>query len=373
MPARLTGVRILAGIAIVVAVLVVIGWMLRDTLLLALMSLTMNPDVPFDPAAAPPAPDYADDGAWAALPARADGADAVPPGFSDGQAGAPVDLFFVHPTTLLTNDHWNQPLDRTETNLLTDDFVLRHQASAFNGCCRVFAPRYRQATLYAFIDDTGNGAAALALAYEDVRAAFRQFIAERAGDRPFLVAGHSQGSRHLEFLLADEISDTPLMERFVGAWPIGFYLDRARVAAALPDIPVCSEPGETGCITTWNAVGPEVEMYLDVAGSICVNPLTGRNDDAHADFDANPGALPYALAEEPLPALQPAVADAQCVDGLLQVSDIRGEGFGLRPLGADNYHIYDYGLYWEATRRAVELQVRNWLAAEAAAPAPASI
>lgn len=358
--------RVIALIAVAVGILAAIGWLFRDALLIGLLSLTLDPEVPFDPATAPTPPDYSQDDAWAALPTRDDGADAVPPGFRDGQGTARVDVFFVHPTTLLTDDYWNQPLDRTESNLLTDDFVLRHQASVFNGCCRVFAPRYRQATLFAFMDERGDGAAALDLAYSDVRVAFRQFIAQRSNGRPFLVAGHSQGSRHLEFLLADEISGTPLMERFVGAWPIGFYLDRSRVAAAVPDVPVCSRPGETRCITSWNAVGPDARSFMEVSGSICVNPLTGRSDGDRADFDANPGALDYALADEPLGKLQPGVADARCADGLLQVSELRGEGFILRPLGEDNYHIYDYGLFWAATRGAVERQVRNWLDAAAA-------
>ena len=63
-------------------------------------------------------------------------------------------------------------MDDSRANDLTDSWVMRDQASVFNECCRVFAPRYRQATLYSFQDNSGSGEKALDLAYEDVRTAF---------------------------------------------------------------------------------------------------------------------------------------------------------------------------------------------------------
>ncbi|HBW99422.1 MAG TPA: DUF3089 domain-containing protein, partial [Gammaproteobacteria bacterium] len=51
-----------------------------------------------------------------------------------------VAVFFVHPTTYLSNATWNQPLDHETTNQRTDNWVMRFQASAYNGCCDVYAP-----------------------------------------------------------------------------------------------------------------------------------------------------------------------------------------------------------------------------------------
>ncbi len=63
---------------------------------------------------------------------------------TDGQAAAPVDVFFLHPTTYFTHKTWNAPLSDQGANETTDQDILRNQASAFNACCRVYAPRYRQ-------------------------------------------------------------------------------------------------------------------------------------------------------------------------------------------------------------------------------------
>ncbi|MGY8791817.1 MAG: DUF3089 domain-containing protein, partial [Pseudomonadales bacterium] len=63
-------------------------------------------------------------------------------------------------------------------NEITDSWVMRDQASVFNGCCDVYAPRYRQATLYSFTDtsEVKNGEQALELAYGDVKTAFKYFV-----------------------------------------------------------------------------------------------------------------------------------------------------------------------------------------------------
>ena len=217
------------------------------------------------------------------------------------------------------------------------------------------------------MDDGEDGPAALALAYEDVRSAFRRFLDEHNAGRPFIVAGHSQGSHHLERLVEEEIVGSEADARLVGVWPVGFYLDRARWESRMPTVPVCRAPGQTRCVTTWNAVGPEVRRFGNAAGSICVNPLSGRDDGEIAGFDANDGALPFA-DDGPLPTLLPGVADARCDDGLLRVSEIRAEGFAERPLGPDNYHIYDYALFWAPMRTLVAEQVETWLASRPPAP-----
>ena len=82
-----------------------------------------------------------------------------------------ADVFFIHPTTFIgPGDHtsfldpssmdwgrivaemvaapWNADLDDSVLNRRTDQQPVLYQASVFNGSCRVFAPRYRQADHY---------------------------------------------------------------------------------------------------------------------------------------------------------------------------------------------------------------------------------
>jgi hypothetical protein len=112
-------------------------------------SLPINmPAKPFGELPHPPAPNYADKRHWAAISNRLDAADVIPENdlFGDRQESALVDAFYIHPTTYRRAASWNQPLDDESTNQWTDESVIARQAAVFNACCRVFAPRYRQAT-----------------------------------------------------------------------------------------------------------------------------------------------------------------------------------------------------------------------------------
>jgi hypothetical protein len=366
-------------ILIAVAVLVVAAgtalFIYRDRIAMMIAFSRLKPEVSFAEAKPPAAPDYSQPQSWAALPDREDMADVLPGGeVQDHQATAPADVFFVHPTTLFGKG-WNQALDDDATNRLTDALVMRNQAAVFNSCCKVYAPRYRQATLYSFMDQGGDGASALKVAYEDVERAFDYFIEHYNQGRPFILASHSQGSVHLRTLLEKRITGTKLRDQLVAAYPIGFGIDGEVMAKALPDVPVCQSAEQLGCVVTWNAVGPQAETWSDPSKNICVNPLTWRADGAAAEASMNLGGVTYpgtfegTIADvnglppdfDTKPFLETGVADAQCVAGMLLVQEIRSEHYASRPMGRDNYHVYDYSLFHMNIRRNAELKVARYL------------
>ena len=344
--------KVLLGALVGVVVLGATVIIFRDVVLFTVMGALIAPSHEFDAASVSSSPDYSNSNHWAALPDRNDRADRIPSGdFLDGQDLAEVDVFFVHPTTYVSAESWNQSLDDMVTNERTDEFVMEGQASVFNGCCRVYAPRYRQATLYSFFDAEGTGEEALALAYEDVATAFNYYLDYFNEGRPFILAGHSQGSHHLDGLLANEIVGTTLVERLVAAYPVGFPIDGSN------GLPVCETPTQTGCQATWNAVGPNVGSFLALSESICVNPLTWRADRLSASHELNIGAVNFGESDVP----ETAVADGACRAGRLWVSDIRSSHYGWRPLGRDNYHVYDYALFYLNLRENVETRANAFL------------
>jgi DUF3089 family protein len=375
--------KILIGIAVLAVAAGAAAFLYRDEIGMMMAFNRLKPEHSFAAAPPPLAPDYSLAASWGALPDRADAADVVPNAeVQDRQATAEVDVFFVHPTTFFGTAGWNQSLDDTSTNQLTDTFVLRGQASVFNGCCRIYAPRYRQATIYSFMDGSGSGKAALQLAYEDVERAFDYFIEHYNQGRPFILASHSQGSVHVRTLLERRITGTALRERLVAAYPIGFGINREEMAKAVPDVPVCESAEQIGCVVTWNAVGPKAQPWGDPRKNICVNPLTWRADGAAAEASLNLGGVAYpgtfegTLADvkgvpedfiAAKPVLETAVADAQCVDGMLLVKEIHSKNYAARPMGRDNYHIYDYNLFHMNLRRNVEQRVAAYLQSRALA------
>ena len=124
---------------------------------------------------------YADTGMWLARPELVKGNPALwlPAGYEDSDEAFPeakkAAVFFLHPTSFLKNNRWNAPLDDTESQARARIF-LRGQASAFNAIGEIWAPRYRQATLGAFLTEKKEGQQALDAAYQDVLVAFDHFL-----------------------------------------------------------------------------------------------------------------------------------------------------------------------------------------------------
>ena len=342
---------IVLGLVVVVAIL---AFVFRGLIGFMVFRASVKPEASFAETSAPAPPAYSVERHWAALPWRDDQADDTPAGVQDGQDTASVDVFFVHPTTFIEDSGWNAPMGHEAADAFVEDFVLRGQASAFNGSARVFAPHYRQAQIYAFFALEDGGWDALELAYSDVEAAFDHYLDAHNDGRPFILAGHSQGALHTRWLLERKISGTPLAERMVAAYPIGYYFAETELDEAMPDIPVCDKADQTGCLVTWNATGPGYQSFEPTTGMVCVNPLNWSADGTPAGFDTNAGALSTATDE-----LLPAVADAHCEDGRLFVSEIRTDAFDDLPmqLGPGNYHLLDYALYWSNLRENVAARI----------------
>jgi hypothetical protein len=331
----------------------------------------LTPDVRFDPRTVPSPPDYADAAAWTAHPERDDPADVAPVGLrAIEQTRAAADVFYVHPTTYLGST-WNGPVDDPELNAQTDELATLIQASAFNGCCAVYGPRYRQAHGQAFVRPGRDGAPALDLAYGDVLEAFRFFLAEHSRGRPFLLAGHSQGSVLAARLLREEIAGSGLRERLVAAYLIGGPVN----AVPSPGVPPCAAPEETGCLVAWNARGPRFAgsaFDFQIGGRrLCVNPLTWRHDETPADASFNQGAVFLHAGDG---TLLPGFADARCRDGVLIVSRIDRPPRDLRSrvldfvIGPENYHPIEYQLYYVNLRLNAAQRVGAYLRRQAAAP-----
>jgi len=332
-----------------IAVALLIGFIYRDLVMFMVFKTFVKPATTFAETAAPPAPDYSNPQHWAALPDREDAADFTPEGISDGQADAAVDVFFVHPTTFLSSAGWNAPMGDLASGNWVDNAVMPGQASVFNGTARVYAPRYRQAQIYVFfaLEDGGNDA--LELAYTDIEAAFDHYLAEYNNNRPFIIAGHSQGALHVRWLLERKISGTQLRERMVAAYPVGYPMGVAGLEESIPDIPVCGSATQTGCLLTWNTIGDGYRPFLTIQNQVCVNPLTWTDDGTPGTFEDNEGALSIALNR-----ITPGVADGVCESGMLYVTEIRTDAYEDLPnMGQGNHHLLDYALYWSNIRRNV--------------------
>lgn len=306
------------------------------------------------PAPASAAPDYGQDSNWLCLPGREDAcgapvatADLNPDGYGPvvqnrPAANAPIDCFFVYPT-VSRDAGLNSDMDGQEERFATTILFAR-----FASLCRPFAPMYRSVT------NAGIAAFALgqdvlpnlAFAYEDVRSAWRQFLADRNNGRPFVLIGHSQGSIHLQRLIREEIEGKPIARQMVSAiipgWNVEVPVGRS-VGGTFRSTPVCTRIGQTGCIVSY--VSFRAESPPPATGGLfgraaregmtvaCTNPVTlagGRSPlESYwfAQSVASNGVIWSTTGSPPAPFLHTrGLASAQCVhDGRAGYLAIRAE------------------------------------------------
>lgn len=296
--------------------------------------------------------DYGNLNNWAASPFKEDTSDSIPAFLKEEISDQRADVFFIHPTSYFSkaeNASLNADLLDTIVNQTTDYRSILMQATVFNGSCRVFAPRYHQGNMEAFyIFETPEAKAAFNLAYNDVRKAFLYFLENYNGNRPIIIASHSQGSLHAIRLLQEFFDGTSLQKRLVCAYVVGYRIKKD----AFKNIPVGETAGQTGCFVGWRsyAKGEIPKGALNENGnSVCVNPLTWTTSEQWASPELHQGVMNGFETIVPHTAgagIEPATK-ILWVDGPIEEN---GEK-------VKNLHIYDYNIFWMNIRQNVKQRI----------------
>lgn len=220
---------------------------------------------------------------------------------------APVDCFYVYPTVsiepLTNSDAWPGK---------NESLVTLSQAGRYGTVCRVFAPVYRQRTLTLLIISTLVGSwlpidltsAAEKMAYDDVKAAFSNYLKYQNKGRGFILVGHSQGAATLRHLLVEEIEPQPALHaRLIAAHLMGSTIEvplYADVGGTFARTPVCRRPNQTACVIAFSSYR-EGDPYLAAPRygqaktpgnrALCVNPAALRGGEVLID-PVMPNVLP---------------------------------------------------------------------------------
>ena len=298
------------------------------------------------------APDYTSLEAWASHPEFADYSDSSIANQQANQFGVPV--FFVYPTVHFPEKggSWSADISDPEyqASVITP---IKYQAPAFNVAGPVFTPYYRQAAYQVYnVAPNPTTARAYHIAYEDVKAAFDQFLVEIGPGTPFLLAGHSQGADHLEHLINSHLTSAHL-DRLVVAYLVGMPIDQCKIA-----IPICRDETQTGCFCSWRtyAEGATVKNKLDENCIGVTNPILWNTSKEPAESNQNLGA--FVRYGEPLIS---GITGARIENGVVYAQRPHFPGSWL--IRTKNYHRGDINLYFasiqENLRRRLLLYLRE--------------
>ena len=309
--------------------------------------------------------DYSDRNNWAHLPEQTD---------------KEVDTFFVYPSVYIN------PAPDAPAIAPIDDVMMRAGVRnnypqcpmVFEDLTNLYEPYYRQSNLCAIVGEGAKGGLAFQMQEQrtDVYAALDYYFEHYNQGRPFILAGHSQGSLMLKIALRDYfLEHADYLKRMVAAYLIGLSITTDDLEAN-PNLKFAEGADDTGVIVSWNTEGPENrDAYNCVVlkNAISINPLNWKRDDTYAPASDNLGdRLPvydetgYRVIDFQIN--RPGLADAKLDTerGVVICSTIADKYVqplipGLKsPFGPASLHTSDYPAYWENIRENVKVRIRSY-------------
>lgn len=264
----------------------------------------------------------------------------------------PVDAIYIYPTVYGT-------ISETEDDIADiDDTSMRvmalysaaNQASVFEESCNLYAPYYRQFTVDSLLDVIDHSPESLYyLAAQDLYYMLDFYFENYNQGKPFILAGHSQGSVWLTVILEDYMKEHPeYLERMVAAYVIGYSVTEEYLEKN-PHLKFAQGAEDTGVIISYNTEGPgNKDAYNCVVkeGAVSINPVNWKRDDTYASAEENMGFLDtdgeiktgYADARVDM---ERGVVICESVKLSPELAISMGEYFG-----PESFHLQDYNLYY---------------------------
>ena len=338
-----------------------------------IFSHIQDPGQPFQTYQPPAAPNYASLDSWLAQPDL---------GVDPFTLTAKGDVFVVVPSVYRGGKHWNLPSDDLKRKRKLERIVRPNYVSPYGESGRLFAPFYRQASLYAFMTNREDAQQAQDFAYQDVKRAFEVFLRQSPPERPIVLVGHNQGSSHVQRLLIDYFQG-PLKDRLAVAYVIDHPLPLDSFDGPLANLLPCNGPEETQCVVAFGSFTPKdkviAERFLEQSlvydgreykainnrPTLCINPLlwTQAEDYAPARLHLG-GVAAEGLDPDMTPAPMTKQSGTQCQNGLLLVDKPNSKSLR-RPLAVGaKFRTLPSNLFYEDLKQDAKRRVQNLLDAK---------
>ena len=251
-------------------------------------------------------------------------------------------------------------------------------ATTYADSTNVFAPYYRQSGLkYAgevMARDGNLDAAFLGMPYNDIVDALDYYFEHYNEGRPFIIAGHSQGSALVKQVLFRYFKEHPeYYQRMVAAYVIGFAVTKEELET-YPYLKFATGESDAGVIVSWNTEGPknaevDAKTVVLMPGGISINPLNWRLDETYAPASMNLGSL---VADEQTGEVKIADIGADAQVNLSRGSIITNAKAAPMPedvakvaaayFGPDGRHGEDYTFYYNNIKDNVAKRIATYKA-----------
>ncbi|MDD4029564.1 MAG: DUF3089 domain-containing protein [Caldisericia bacterium] len=277
-----------------------------------------------------------------------------------------VDCFYVYPT-VSSNSSGSMDIANEEERLLAQNIFIA-QASVFEEDTNLFAPFYRQMTTQVKMpednpDFLATDTEEFKQGAKDVQAAFTYYIENENQGRPFILAGHSQGTMALIELIKEQFADDDeLRKRLVATYFIGYTVTPEDLAQS--HLRAAQSETDTGVVISYNTQSlTSLGGPMLMEGAICINPLTWMTDDKAASEEENLGARFYNDATGEFLREIPSYCGAQInpETNALMVEIPQGEELEIGPYSEGVYHRFDYAMFYRNLQHNVKKRIKSFL------------
>lgn len=275
----------------------------------------------------------------------------------------PVDVFLLYPTTY----------QGEATTSEIDDAGMREGAlawydragSAFEAAGNIYMPFYRQMNAMWTLtlpEDERVHALANGANKVDAIAAFEYYLTHYNNGKPFILAGHSQGSSTLKELLFDYFVQHPeLSEQMIAAYVIGYSVTTEDLERN-PAMKFAEGADDTGVIISWNTVAPGADtenLQTLLPNSLAINPISWTRGDDPAPASENLGS--FIDGERVMN-----IADARVDTELGAVITNADRSYAMpeemsAAFGTGSFHTQDIGFYYYNLRENAINRARKYL------------
>jgi pimeloyl-ACP methyl ester carboxylesterase len=281
--------------------------------------------------------------------------------FKTGAPDKAVDVFYVYPTIYVGKSPTNMDIHDQALRGIAEH-LMDAQAGAYSGDANLFAPYYRQMSM-AMLDSDEDmyKSPYFQTGYGDVSRAFDYYLKHFNNGRPFILAGHSQGTMVLINLMRDRFDDPRMQKQLVAAYLIGYSITREDLKN-YPWMKPATRANDIGVIISYNTQAPGTTASpVLLPNAYCINPLSWTTDETPADKSLNLGAVFFNgktsdIEREVLHYTGARVdkATGALVAILPETLDVGGFPPGV-------YHKYDYALWFRNLKANVALRIHTFL------------
>lgn len=297
-----------------------------------------------------------------------------------------VDLLYFYPT--VTNTSNDLAMSRISREMKESAaYAFAETGSCFAPYTNVFAPFYTQLpisitqqevvqylTKYKINPSLLAGGYLEMITYTHVRtdvyAALDYYFEHYNNGRPFILAGHSQGSAVCQVILREYMRVHPeYLSRMVVAYSGGFAVTRNYLDTNT-HLKYATGETDTGVIVSWTTEAPGGSVFSVVTpeNSICINPINWKTDATPATAAENKGMLSpvhwlhcWEIIYENLADATIDPARGVVVTTLWDPNKYPLET-NIQVAGDKSFHTYDYAFYYMNLRENCKKRIDAYLA-----------